>query len=237
MEQPQSPIPDRIRTLRESLGLSRQAFADALSTSPRTIQAIEQKGQVPRSDLISKISEVWPQYTLWITSGTNDLPIKQDIPSQLQETENWIDSWRVIQQLTTSNLDQCAIKPEWFDKIIFLQGDDIDDLMALIVVRVIQDKDRVAIKVGYGEMTFESPAGIDALNTFKGWINNNRPDLIKTAKLFLTSTEKMDSLCYELEISQSDLSDSVNDHKRGLLIQTAMHTWRSEEKLDYGNYF
>lgn len=62
-------IAERIRAIREGLGLGRTEFARVLGVSRQTIENIERAHQRAREDVILGIAEHWPQYAYWLVTG------------------------------------------------------------------------------------------------------------------------------------------------------------------------
>lgn len=61
-----SGISEKIRELRESLGMGRQAFVDKTGIPKNTLINIEQGRNDPSYSSIKAILDVWPEYTLWL---------------------------------------------------------------------------------------------------------------------------------------------------------------------------
>lgn len=66
-----STINERIRELREHLGLGRTEFADLLGTNRKRLQNVERGLQKPPSDLLEGIAHHWPEYSVWLLAGTD----------------------------------------------------------------------------------------------------------------------------------------------------------------------
>lgn len=76
---------DRIRELRDHLGLGRAAFEEATGIPRKTIANIEQRIQKAYAWHIEAICKKWPEYAYWLATG-NTLPdagqISPDIEKQ-----------------------------------------------------------------------------------------------------------------------------------------------------------
>lgn len=59
----------RIRELRDHLGLGRQAFSDETGIKKRTIENIELGRQEVYAKHLEAIGNRWPQYRFWLYSG------------------------------------------------------------------------------------------------------------------------------------------------------------------------
>ena len=60
---------ERIRILRESLNLGRQAFCEKIGLKRQDLQNIELKKQRAPSWIIEKANEVFPEYCYWLATG------------------------------------------------------------------------------------------------------------------------------------------------------------------------
>ncbi len=75
---------ERIRTLRESLQLGRQAFCEEIGLKRQDLQNIELKRQRAPSWIIEKASEVFPEYSYWLATG-KELPEAGQISPMTEE--------------------------------------------------------------------------------------------------------------------------------------------------------
>lgn len=57
---------EKLREIREVHGLGRKALSDETGIPIRTIEGIEQRGTIPRTDIAQKVCKRWPQYSLWL---------------------------------------------------------------------------------------------------------------------------------------------------------------------------
>lgn len=64
-----SSAAERIRQIREKLGLGRQAFADQTGIEKKTIENIELGKQKVYAWHIEAIAAKWPQYAYWLVTG------------------------------------------------------------------------------------------------------------------------------------------------------------------------
>lgn len=63
---------EKLREIRDVHGLGRKALSDETGISIRTIEGIEQRGTIPRTDIAQKICKRWPQYSLWLMTNQVD---------------------------------------------------------------------------------------------------------------------------------------------------------------------
>jgi len=112
---------EKITILRDRLGLSRPVFADATGIPVNTIKSIEQKGVVPRADLVEKIARRWPEYALWLLIE-EDAPIAGQFTPSLYSgiKKDEVESYQII-DIVDRNLDVSVVKPSEIDFAIFLQ--------------------------------------------------------------------------------------------------------------------
>lgn len=59
----------RIRELREYLGMGRQAFADATGIKKKTLEHLELGQQAVYAWHLESISRIWPEYSHWLLTG------------------------------------------------------------------------------------------------------------------------------------------------------------------------
>ncbi len=63
---------EKLKEIRDVHGLGRKAFSDETGIAIRTIEGIEQRGTIPRTDIAQKICKRWPQYSLWLMTDQVD---------------------------------------------------------------------------------------------------------------------------------------------------------------------
>lgn len=66
MHHTSSSVGEKIREIREGLGLGRQAFCNDTSIPKNTLIKIEQGRNDPSYVTIRAILDKWPEYTLWL---------------------------------------------------------------------------------------------------------------------------------------------------------------------------
>tara|TARA_R110000823_G_scaffold315677_1_gene449422 strand:+ start:9133 stop:9402 length:270 start_codon:yes stop_codon:yes gene_type:complete len=65
-------LANKIRLIREAETSGRQEFCDLIAVNKGTLTRIEQTGQIPKGDLLEKVCQTWPKYTLWLMTGSTD---------------------------------------------------------------------------------------------------------------------------------------------------------------------
>lgn len=75
-----STINERILQLRNSAGMGRTLWARHVGINPRTVAAIEYDGNKPGAEILAAIAKAYPQYILWILTGTADSKVGQIKP-------------------------------------------------------------------------------------------------------------------------------------------------------------
>jgi len=73
-----TPIGEKIRNIRESLGMGRQEFVDTTGIAKGTLIGIEQNRQEPKAGVLIAIAEAWPEYAAYLL--TDNVEIKQRRP-------------------------------------------------------------------------------------------------------------------------------------------------------------
>jgi transcriptional regulator with XRE-family HTH domain len=76
---------DRIRVLREFLGLTRREFAERCGLKRDTIDNIEKGNQKVNEDHIEAITSQWPEFAYWLVTGKT-LPESGQISPEIEET-------------------------------------------------------------------------------------------------------------------------------------------------------
>lgn len=118
-------ISERISQLRQAIGISRKEFGQILGISFRTLEGIEQRGNVPKSDILVKISEKWPSYSLWLLTGEDAPLVGQLSPIQKKEGFSGSDLSYQIIDVIDRNLDKSIVKSDCIEKVIFLHTDNV----------------------------------------------------------------------------------------------------------------
>lgn len=75
-----STIRERIQQLRESTGMGRTLWARHVGINQRTLAGIEYDGNNPSAEILAAIAAKYPQYILWILTGTTDPAVGQAQP-------------------------------------------------------------------------------------------------------------------------------------------------------------
>lgn len=71
-------VGERIRIVREALGMGRQEFVDITGIAKGTLIGIEQNRQEPKAGVLIAIAQAWPQYAAYLL--IDDVDIKQKHP-------------------------------------------------------------------------------------------------------------------------------------------------------------
>ena len=104
-------IGERIRILRESLGLTRQSFAKKLKVSDSTINKIERGERNPSYELfvdISKLGNVTADYLLGLSNEKTATLDKDSIPKEL--TDIGVEFLTIAKELRDSGIASEDIK-------------------------------------------------------------------------------------------------------------------------------
>ncbi|MBY6034988.1 transcriptional regulator [Marinobacter daepoensis] len=64
-----SELATKLRLIREAETSGRAEFSARIGIAKKTLEGIEQTGRVPRGDLLEKVCQEWPKYTLWLMTG------------------------------------------------------------------------------------------------------------------------------------------------------------------------
>jgi DNA-binding XRE family transcriptional regulator len=59
----------KMRLIRETETNGRAEFSERIGLAKKTLEGIEQTGRVPKGDLLEKVCQEWPKYTLWLMTG------------------------------------------------------------------------------------------------------------------------------------------------------------------------
>lgn len=62
-------LANKIRLIRETETSGRAEFSERIGIAKKTLEGIEQTGRVPKGDLLEKVCQEWPKYTLWLMTG------------------------------------------------------------------------------------------------------------------------------------------------------------------------
>jgi transcriptional regulator with XRE-family HTH domain len=77
-------IGERIRPIRDSLGMGRTEFGRLVGVGRKTIENIELGRQRATEDIITEICKQWPQFAYWLVTG-NSRPEYGDISPEIEE--------------------------------------------------------------------------------------------------------------------------------------------------------
>ena len=213
------PIYEKITQLRKHRRLTRDEFSAETGVPSNTLKSIEQKGVVPRSDVLERIALRWPEYAHWLLTGTDPLQ-SEDEPSL-----DGLARFRIIDSVDARFMEQCIIKPTALTKLIFISSkEQTCDLAALLLVggdvmyKISSWKGvRAAIWVQPGNMSFESThGGRLVLRDFRGWLSDLDADLIANAEIWRLKTSIFDSLYKSLDLCAALLEEP---DKAGLVYQ------------------
>lgn len=75
-----STVGEKIRLIRESLGMGRQEFADKTGIAKGTLIRTEQGQNSPQVVVLLKISELWPEYSSYLLTDSTE--VKQRNPER-----------------------------------------------------------------------------------------------------------------------------------------------------------
>lgn len=106
-------IYEKIRILRQDMGMPRAEFARQADISANTLLAIESKGNSPRSDILEKIARTWPKYARWLLVGDDPIGLRFG-----DEVLHWIDICNPI------DINGCIVKPTRFGKIQIVMSNE-----------------------------------------------------------------------------------------------------------------
>ncbi|MGO2579588.1 MULTISPECIES: helix-turn-helix transcriptional regulator [Halomonas] len=77
-----SDLAKRIRLIREAETSGRAEFSQLIGISKKTIEGVEQTGRTPKGELLEAICLQWPEYSLWLMTGSADWDCAQKEPMQ-----------------------------------------------------------------------------------------------------------------------------------------------------------
>ncbi|WP_308365135.1 MULTISPECIES: helix-turn-helix transcriptional regulator [unclassified Microbulbifer] len=197
---------EKIRLIREAECLSRAEFASLTGVPARTIEAIENKGNVPRGDVLEKIALKWPQYSFWLMTSKTHAP-RHISPNWRAESEGTFRVFEVLED-NEINYGNVMTRPEWFDQLIFLQSsEEKNDLYALLVTKQPQRSyTKQSILISTRMNFFSDKRGKLALRELADFlIRQGRSDLIKTSGWVLVTESSMAALYTNWEIEDRSL--------------------------------
>ncbi|WP_435103629.1 helix-turn-helix domain-containing protein [Arhodomonas sp. AD133] len=77
----------RLRAIRQSTGMGRTRFGEYVGVPWRTIENIEQKGSTPRGDVLAAVAAKFPEYSVWLLTGTEQPEQRQTRPMAAADLE------------------------------------------------------------------------------------------------------------------------------------------------------
>lgn len=213
-EEDEVSIPNRIEQLRQTVGLSRKEFGQILGVSFRTLEGIEQRGNIPKSDILAKISEQWPEFSLWLLTGKS-YPLKAQVTPRSYGKEGI----HIIDSIDPRYLDNYMIKNEFFraGEFVFIQNaEKKESLGGLFLLDeslrnyYTYPNKRYAIWLRSGYMNFDSThGGRNVLRDFREQLQTLDKDLslINSSIYVQLKSESFDELEKYLSIDLSFLED------------------------------
>ena len=73
-----TPIGEKIRNVREALGMGRQEFVDTTGIPKGTLIGVEQGSREPKAGILMAIANAWPEYAAYLL--TDEINVKQRRP-------------------------------------------------------------------------------------------------------------------------------------------------------------
>lgn len=67
-----SELAKKLRLIREAETSGRAEFCEIIGIAKKTLEGIEQTGRVPKGDLLERVCQTWPKYTMWLMTGKTD---------------------------------------------------------------------------------------------------------------------------------------------------------------------
>lgn len=197
---------EKIIQLRESEGLSRAAFAEMTDISVNTLKSIEQKGVVPKSDVIQKISVCWPEYAYWLITGRTDYPNHRS-PVDSVDGELIYRMYEYIDHAYYAQ-DDLMTKPEWFSQLMFLQDSvEKDNLYALIISKQPERSFQRQCILISGALNFcDHTSGKNSLVDLARFLKGvGRGDLIKTSGMSYVTPTNIQKMFENWQMPDSSL--------------------------------
>lgn len=220
---------ERLNAIRLSTGLSRKDFGDSINTSHKTIEGIENDGKVPRGDTLERIVNRYPQYALWLLTGSAISVLPQINPnSKIEDQANIVDSSdpRYIENILFNK------KFIVHGNITFIQNiDKLDYLCVLITLdqsmlrRHCSDKyNRGSILLKSGYLNFNnSDGGFSELAKFRDSLKNINADLVSRSSIKGLD----DSLFNVLENSESLKISDLKDVQISNIL-SSFNEWKNK---------
>lgn len=76
-----TPLHEKIRQIRETETSGRTDFEKKTGISRRTVENLENQGREPKGTMLTKICEIWPEYTMWLMTDTYNIDHGQLTPA------------------------------------------------------------------------------------------------------------------------------------------------------------
>ena len=77
-----TPIGEKIRNIREALGMGRQEFVDETGIPKGTLIGVEQGSREPKAGILIAIAQRWPEYASYLL--TDEISVKQKHPEVMK---------------------------------------------------------------------------------------------------------------------------------------------------------
>ncbi len=110
-------LQERIKVLRESIGLSRSLMSDKTGIPAQTFASIELRGRSPSGETLQKIAESMPEFACWLLTE-EDAPLAgQFSPLELHNDNQ---AYQIVDVIDARDMDQMVVKTSAIEKAVFL---------------------------------------------------------------------------------------------------------------------
>lgn len=216
-----SPIAEKIIVLRNFLDLSRAVFSEKIGISVNTLKTIEQKGVIPKSDILVRIANTWPKYANWLL-------LSEGTVESLEVLHKDLENYALIDSVDARFMEQCVVKSDRFSQLIFLQSEESEDLAALFLIDQpsfygISDnpscEGSVWVKPGNINLTRKHGGGWLALRVFRDWLMEKNSDLVVGSELYQIDQAIINDAYRTLSIDKEALKPAIKNERYDHFLQ------------------
>ena len=187
---------ERISSLRSALGLSREQFSGLVDISVNTLRAIETKERSPRSEVLEKISNQYPQLAAWLLIEEKVNDVRQENLDSFYTNREFT---QIVALADARSMEKLPITSNCMSSLTLIQAiDDETTLSGLITLSEWPSPtnypNKICVMIKSGNLNlFSDHRGKLALDTFRTWLRNNNQHLLESCTIRFAHEESIEN--------------------------------------------
>ncbi|MFD0950404.1 multiprotein-bridging factor 1 family protein [Paraperlucidibaca wandonensis] len=164
-------LPERVRSIREGVKMTREQFAESTGVNIHTIKALEQKGVMPGGEVLTKIAQAFPEHALWLISGKVQKIGGHLMPENAKASDQV--AMTIINRFDPRSPEECAVKIKALSaKAIFITDKKAIDVACAIPVRTRHGETEDVVWADYGSISLKSEKPSMETSLFIAWLKD-----------------------------------------------------------------